>query len=150
MPWDYPPEWNDYYFNENFVLAAYLLGAGSVLEYVLPCFYVNNIDLDVRKAMAEIWDLPVFKAGMGELSGGGAFWFRKKGPCGISAPLTVSPPASGISVTVGRQVRKIRRMSNRAVGFVRMIYRLPYRVAYASYKTLRRKAVAALRNRLRG
>lgn len=77
FPWDYFPGWNEYYFNEAFVLAAYLVGARDVIEYVLPCFYINNIALALRKILQPIWSMPQLNSPLDELGGGGAFWFRK-------------------------------------------------------------------------
>jgi hypothetical protein len=77
FPWDYFPGWNEYYLNEAFVLAAYLVGAEDAVEYVLPCFYINNIELNLRKLLDPVWSIPQLKMPLSELDGGGAFWFRK-------------------------------------------------------------------------
>ena len=79
-PWDYPPEWNDYYFNEIIILGAYLMGIGDRIEYTLPCFYINNIDLETKRILNPIFNIPVLKEnnGMEELKGWGGFWFRHK------------------------------------------------------------------------
>lgn len=77
LPWDYPPDWASYYFNENFILASYLLGAADNIEYTLPCFYVNHINAELRDLLSPIYQLPELRD-LDELKGGGAFWFRKK------------------------------------------------------------------------
>jgi len=78
LPWDYPPGWESYYFNELFVCAAYLIGAGDTLEYIFPSFYVNEVNKPLRATLDPLWRLPIFGKSMDELGGGGAFWFRKK------------------------------------------------------------------------
>jgi Methyltransferase domain len=76
LPWDYPPEWGSTYFNELQVMAAYLVGGGKAIEYLLPAFYLNNIDMESRAILDPIWGLPALAAPLQEVSGGGAFWFK--------------------------------------------------------------------------
>jgi len=76
LPWDYPPGWERFYFNETFALASFLVGAKDRVEYLLPCFYANVIRKDLRAMLDPIWQLPALQEPMGELDGGGAFWFR--------------------------------------------------------------------------
>jgi hypothetical protein len=42
LPEDYPPEWADFYLSEQYLLAAYLLARGQLIEPVLGCSYVNG------------------------------------------------------------------------------------------------------------
>lgn len=71
LPLDYPPRWNDRFYSEQYVLAAYLLARGPLLEVVLPCkFIAMNEDLMV--CMQPIWDrLPLANPY------GSAFWLRR-------------------------------------------------------------------------
>lgn len=41
-PFDYPPEWTEYYFSEQYLFAAYLLAGCSWFRPVLACNYVAN------------------------------------------------------------------------------------------------------------
>lgn len=76
LPWDYPPSWNHYYFNEQFLLASYLLGAGDYVEYLFPSFYINGIAQGLRPVMDPIYQLP--ELANEKIGNGGAFWFTKK------------------------------------------------------------------------
>jgi hypothetical protein len=40
LPADYPPEWTRRYYSEQYLLAAYLLGAGERAQIELPCYFV--------------------------------------------------------------------------------------------------------------
>jgi hypothetical protein len=42
LPEDYPPEWSEFYFSEQYLLAAYLLAGGPLVEPVLACNYVSR------------------------------------------------------------------------------------------------------------
>ena len=78
LPWDYSLGWENYYFNERFIIAAYLVGAGDTLEYIFPALYINEANKAMRKAMDPIWQLPALTEKMGELGSDGAFGFTKK------------------------------------------------------------------------
>jgi hypothetical protein len=78
LPWDYPPSWEQYYFNELFVMCAYLIGSKNTLEYLYPAFYINNINLQLREILQPIWDLQAVKNLQDLKGGGGAFWFRQR------------------------------------------------------------------------
>jgi len=83
-PYDYPPEWNDRYYSEQYLLAAYLLGAGvSRVKILLPnAFIVHDQELtDICQPLLEI-------AGVGRSRddasspyglGGGSFWLQNSG-----------------------------------------------------------------------
>ena len=70
LPNDYPVEWADRYYSEQYLLAAYLLGGHRGTKIFLPAF-----DVSQRHELAErvntIWDIP--ELGRVELHGG-AFW----------------------------------------------------------------------------
>ena len=40
LRWDYPPDCNDRYYSEQYVLAAALLAGKPLLEVVLPNFFL--------------------------------------------------------------------------------------------------------------
>ena len=42
LPWDYPPEWTDRFYNEQYLLATYLLGRGGRDEILLANAYVSQ------------------------------------------------------------------------------------------------------------
>jgi hypothetical protein len=74
LPYDYPPEWNDRYYSEQYLLAAWLLAEGSRFSVELPNMFVS-LDPDLRDGLSPLWN--------GELAGvqrhGGSFWLRTSG-----------------------------------------------------------------------
>jgi hypothetical protein len=76
LPWDYPPSWDRYYFSENFVVGAYLLGALDRVELLFPSLYINHINRKLRSLLSPLWQMPALAPPLDELGGGGAFWFR--------------------------------------------------------------------------
>jgi len=42
LPYDYPPEWNDRLYSEQFVLAAYLLAKTEIFNIVLPNAFISR------------------------------------------------------------------------------------------------------------
>ena len=42
LPDDYPPQWNDRYYSEQYLLAAYLLAGCRWLEPALAAWYVSS------------------------------------------------------------------------------------------------------------
>jgi hypothetical protein len=72
LPYDYPEMFVSWYWNEQYILASYLLGAGDRVRLLLPTRYAAE-----RPAAAEILR-PVIDAGLAERGGwlsGGSLWF---------------------------------------------------------------------------
>ena len=71
LPYDYPAEWLDRYYSEQYMLAAWLLGdAGRSVRIELPCFYAAHTGISNR-VLQSVWsalDPKVERFG-------GAFWF---------------------------------------------------------------------------
>ena len=55
LPWDYPPEWRDRYYNEQYLVAAYLLG-GGLLEVLLANFVCSQ-DGELHAILEPLWRL---------------------------------------------------------------------------------------------
>lgn len=70
LPEDYLPEWDRYWFNEQYVLAAYLLGGTPWLQPLLACNYVAT-----DKELAGLLD-PLWSAIPEVDRRGFCFWFR--------------------------------------------------------------------------
>ena len=70
LPFDYPPHWVERYYNEQYLLAAYLLAEGTRFEIVLPNAFISK-DSSLQKMMK-----PLFSTLNGVSSGGGSFWIR--------------------------------------------------------------------------
>jgi hypothetical protein len=71
LPDDYPQGWADYMYNEQYLLACYMLG-GNMIDPVLPCAYLSNGRHNA--ILMEILE-PLQKQNIS--TSGGAFWFRK-------------------------------------------------------------------------
>jgi hypothetical protein len=73
LPHDYPAEWLYRYYNEQYLLMAYLLGGGAGDEIVLPVHYVQRTP-DLLAVLDPILRHPALD---GAQAVGGAFWMRK-------------------------------------------------------------------------
>ena len=73
LPYDYPESFVPRFYNEQYLLAAYLLG-GDADEIVFPCHYVARTpgEFEAYLKLGE-------RLGLGQsVLGGGAFWARKR------------------------------------------------------------------------
>ena len=85
LPYDYPPEWRDRYYSEQYVLAAMLLGQTSRFRIALPNAFVSH-DPELSAVLAPLWRDPRFapdsaakgqRAAVADRSGlGSSFWMR--------------------------------------------------------------------------
>jgi hypothetical protein len=72
LPDDYPPEWVDRFYSEQYVLAAYLLAPGGRSEVVLPGWFASR-DPQLAAVLYDMWERPEFA---GVQRHGCAFWLR--------------------------------------------------------------------------
>ena len=73
LPWDYRPDWQARHYNEQYVLAAYLLG-GTTLEPLLPAYFVYRDD-ELSKILAPLWE----RLGLtGYETAGHSFWATRR------------------------------------------------------------------------
>lgn len=74
LPYDYPTEWINRYYSEQYLLAAYLLAQGDMFDIILPNMFINH-DQDLKGILNPLWE-------MEELAnvdtGGSSFWIRMK------------------------------------------------------------------------
>jgi hypothetical protein len=73
LPRDYPPDWAERYYSEQYLLGTYLLARGAESQrIVLPNAFVSE-DEQLRHALDPLWERP-------ELAGierrGASFWFE--------------------------------------------------------------------------
>lgn len=54
LPFDYPFEWKDWHYSEQYVLAAYLLAEGNKFDIVLPNVFVSS-DPELRDVLSPLW-----------------------------------------------------------------------------------------------
>lgn len=73
LPYDYPEMFHNWYWSEQYMLAAYLLGATEHVKILMPCVYVCQ-----TPGLKETLE-PVFVEGVdpGVCQNGGSFWFTK-------------------------------------------------------------------------
>jgi hypothetical protein len=55
LPSDYPPEWTDRFYSEQYMLAAQLLAGASSYEVEFPCWYVAN-DPELAFMLLPLWE----------------------------------------------------------------------------------------------
>lgn len=73
LPYDYPPWWKEYYYSEQYLLAAMIL-AGSACDIVLPNTFVSN-DPELSSILDPLWNEPAMK---GVPHHGRSFWIQMK------------------------------------------------------------------------
>lgn len=71
LPYDYPPQWTDRFYSEQYLLAAWLLG-GDQLDVVFPAAFVS-LDAELSRVLEPLWAEPRLT---GVTRHGGAFWLR--------------------------------------------------------------------------
>ena len=72
-PEDYPSDWSDRFYNEQYLLAQILIHAPEKLEVLLPCAHVSR-SLNIF----EKFPLTIGRPGLCDSKrGGGSFWFIK-------------------------------------------------------------------------
>lgn len=54
LPYDYPPDWSDRFYSEQYVLAAYLLGGMQSFDVKLPGAFVSG-ERELGRALEPIW-----------------------------------------------------------------------------------------------
>ena len=59
LPYDYPPEWRDRYYSEQYLLAAMLLGQCSRFRISLPNSFISQ-DPELSAVLAPLWRDPRF------------------------------------------------------------------------------------------
>ena len=61
LPDDYPPEWADFHWSEQYLVAAYLLARGDQVRVELPCSYVRARS-DLSAILDPVWRTPDLEA----------------------------------------------------------------------------------------
>lgn len=73
LPYDYPKNWAQRYYSEQYLLAAMLLAdASKRYDVMFPVNYINE-DPELRKAYLGIWDEARDHS---RYAGGGSFWLK--------------------------------------------------------------------------
>ncbi len=73
LPEDYPLHWRDRFYNEQYLLAAYLFGGADGDQILLPNYFLSSFSPAIH-ILNELWQDPKFE---GIEAGGGCFWMRR-------------------------------------------------------------------------
>ncbi len=72
LPLDYPPEWHEHWYSEQYLLGVLLLAdAGRRYEILLPCSFIGA-DPQLRAAVDAFWG----QVGSGHQGYGNGLWMR--------------------------------------------------------------------------
>lgn len=74
LPYDYPPQWGERFYSEQYLLAAYLLAEGSHIEIELPCCFVSSKP-ELKALLAPLYRHPRL---VGMQPSGSLFWFSTR------------------------------------------------------------------------
>lgn len=74
LPFDYPAEWNNRFYSEQYLLAAYLLAKGNLFDIVLPNMFISHDD-ELKEVLAPLWRKEELK---NVETHGCSFWIRMK------------------------------------------------------------------------
>jgi predicted O-methyltransferase YrrM len=74
LPWDYPEEWSDRFYNEQYLLLTYLLGGANGDEIVLPVAWATSQPL-LHGVFARLWAREDLFRNV--RTGGGSFWMQR-------------------------------------------------------------------------
>ena len=55
LPYDYPPDWREYHFSEQYLLAVSLLAESTKFDIILPAFFVSK-DSELNNVLTPIWE----------------------------------------------------------------------------------------------
>ncbi|MSO71216.1 MAG: class I SAM-dependent methyltransferase [Alphaproteobacteria bacterium] len=82
LPGDYPEIWHKRFYNEQYLLASFLLAGAGGDEIVFPCKYIAE-DAALAASLAGIFDPPALA---GLRPHGGAFWMRRQAVSDATRP----------------------------------------------------------------
>lgn len=74
LPYDYPSDWVERYYSEQYLLAAYLLAKGTRFEILLPNYFIS-FDQELRNLASTLWQQAQLK---NVKTHGCSFWMRMK------------------------------------------------------------------------
>jgi len=72
LPFDYPENWTERGYSEQYLLAAYLLAERSRFEVVLPNTFISS-DEQLKDILSPLWEREEFK---NVKTGGSSFWMK--------------------------------------------------------------------------
>lgn len=75
LPYDYPPEWSNRYYSEQYALGAWLLGAADRVEIIMPTRYMSRSS-EVQRILEPV--LKDWPYSIDEWFSGTSIWFTKR------------------------------------------------------------------------
>jgi len=75
LPLDYPDEWRSRFYNEQYLLASYLIGGARGDEIMLPNAFLSLYEQGALEPLAPIFTNPLLS---GIQQSGAAFWLRRR------------------------------------------------------------------------
>jgi hypothetical protein len=76
LPYDYPAQWIDRHYSEQYLLAASILAHENALDIILPCAFASD-DPELHGILTPFWSADWMT---GVETYGGSFWFRTTTP----------------------------------------------------------------------
>ena len=74
LPWDYPAEWKDRYYNEQYVLMMYILGGFGQDQILVPLYWAAR-QPDMHSILSGLWKRAELFSGLS--THGAALWARR-------------------------------------------------------------------------
>jgi hypothetical protein len=74
LPYDYPTEWIERYYSEQYLLAAYMLAKGNKFDIMLPNMFISH-DNELRDILSPLWEKEEMK---NVETHGCSFWMKIK------------------------------------------------------------------------
>lgn len=71
LPWDYPIEWEDRYYSEQYLLACYLIAENPKYQIIFPSCFIAQ-DSELSKVLSPLWKALDPRV----QHGGGSFWLK--------------------------------------------------------------------------
>lgn len=79
LPFDYPPEWANSFYSEQYLLAAYLLADAAFIKPILPCTYIlANPDRYPSRLIGNPHFAGAARQWNRQVPSGVSFWFETK------------------------------------------------------------------------
>jgi hypothetical protein len=103
LPWDYPVMFTNWYWNEQYLLAAYMIGARERLDPILPTAFIcrdEQFDDALARPFIDFGD-PYLNSGW---RGGGSMWFTHREQLTTRRSMAAQPRQTGTRMGVTESI----------------------------------------------